>query len=73
MVAEQLIDPGARTPIVLVPQDGLLAYLSFLYRVAHEPTASHWCTPGHNRGGALAAPQAGVVLPLPLPTERRGE
>ena len=48
--------------------DGLLDYLHTLSRVAHAAGASHWCTPGHNRGrvraaGAFAAPS---LVPFPL-------
>lgn len=47
-------------------EDGLLDYLSTLYRVAHAPGASHWCTPGHNRGRALAESREALVVALPV-------
>jgi hypothetical protein len=57
----------------LVQEDGLLAYLRTLYRVAHAPEASHWCTPGHNRGRALDDPSLLTLLTLlpPPPQEAR--
>ena len=48
--------------IEVAATDGLLDYLHTLYRVAHAPRASHWCTPGHNRGRALTdAPMLAVA------------
>jgi hypothetical protein len=35
--------------------DGIAAYLNTMFTVAHAPGASHWCTPGHNRGKAAGA------------------
>lgn len=55
--------------------DGLLDYLQTLYRVAHAPVASHWCTPGHNRGRALGDERlvalATSVVPFPLREDER--
>ena len=49
-----------------VERDGLLAYLHALARVAHAPAASHWCTPGHNRGRALENDPAMPTPPVPF-------
>lgn len=53
--------------------DGLLDYLHTLYRVAHAPGASHWCTPGHNRGRALADLGKAPVVALPVTPRGRRE
>jgi hypothetical protein len=53
MVVELVRDDPA-TATASLSDDGLLAYLGAHARLAHAPVASHWCTPGHNRGAALA-------------------
>ena len=65
MAAERSLDGAISEAVTLVQEDGLLAYLRTLYRVAHAPEASHWCTPGHNRGHALADPAPLILLPSP--------
>ncbi|HEY8597446.1 MAG TPA: hypothetical protein VIL85_03380 [Thermomicrobiales bacterium] len=73
MTAALATDDGGGETVAIVQEDGLLAYLRTLYRVAHAPEASHWCTPGHNRGQALSAPNLITLLtPVPpLPQEAR--
>ncbi len=39
----------------MAESDGIARYLLTLCAVAYAPGASHWCTPGHNRGVAIAA------------------
>ncbi len=34
--------------------DGIGYFLRVIHRAAFDPAASYWCTPGHNRGKALA-------------------
>jgi hypothetical protein len=40
--------------------DGIACYLLTIHAVAHTAGASHWCTPGHNRGKAMHA-----LVPVP--------
>lgn len=54
-------------PVETAATDGIARYLRTLCAVAHAPGASHWCTPGHNRGGAIAA------LSARTGRERRGD
>jgi hypothetical protein len=66
MATERAISGGPDGRPARPEEDGLLAYLGTLYRVAHARHASHWCTPGHNRGRALAEFDERPVLTLPL-------
>ena len=56
------------------PSDGIAMYLYTMFAVAHCAGASHWCTPGHNRGKASEALALGalrpVVVSIPLPLRR---
>jgi hypothetical protein len=63
-IQEPLLRPGPCT------DDGITTYLHTMFAVAHTPGASHWCTPGHNRGRAsaalaLAAPRPAVMAIRP--------
>jgi hypothetical protein len=55
MPAPSVPQPPAVDQFIAREDDGLLGYLHALHRVAHAPGASHWCTPGHNRGEAFPA------------------
>jgi hypothetical protein len=56
MAVELVLDDPATALLTETPDDGLLVYLGTLARFARAPVASHWCTPGHNRGAALTTP-----------------
>ena len=75
MALQWVADESPVIALELPETDGLLDYLHTLFRVAHAASASHWCTPGHNRGqvqaaGAFAAPSP-MSRPLPLREEGR--
>jgi hypothetical protein len=58
-------DVVIREPRKLRPEPctnaGITAYLQTMFAVAHTPGASHWCTPGHNRGKASEALALGTL------------
>ncbi len=73
MAMRNVAEQSPAGPVVAVETDGLLDYLQVLFRVAHAPGASHWCTPGHNRGRVLAVEGAEAPPPLSLlPLRREG-
>jgi hypothetical protein len=41
--------------------DGISYFLRTIHRAAFDPAASYWCTPGHNRGKALAPAEMSPV------------
>jgi hypothetical protein len=47
--------------------DGIGYFLRVIHRAAFDPAASYWCTPGHNRGKALAMSEVMVDKSVRVP------